>query len=377
MAVTRLGIIGCGNIADAYLKGASRSSLVEVKGVADLRHEAAVARAGTYGVEAMSIDGMLADPEISIIVNITVPLAHADVSRSILEAGKHVYSEKPLAADFEAGRSVVELASRHGLRIGCAPDTFLGGGHQAARRVIDEGRIGKVVSGAACFTSHGMEMWHPNPEFFFKRGGGPILDMGPYYITQLVNLLGPVRRVTAQTSKAFDVRTVTSEPLRGTKIPVDVQTTVNGVLEFVNGANIPITTSWDIWKTERKPIEIYGERGSMLVPDPNFFGGDVLVSKEGGDWQPVDIGDHPFCKPNRELRQGKMAADYRMIGLIDMACAISAGRAHRASGDLALHVLEVMTAFDRSSAEGRHIEMTTTCEQPQPVPLGEDEEVFK
>lgn len=376
MGVTPIGIVGCGNICDAYLEGGARSKLVNVKAVADLRPEAAQAKARAHGVEPLSIDALMADSDIEIVVNLTVPLAHADVSQTILNAGKHVYSEKPLAAEFADAKAFVDLAEKRNLRVGCAPDTFMGGAHQAARKAIDDGRIGRVVAGAACVLSRGMEHWHPNPEFFFKRGGGPILDLGPYYITQLVNLLGPVRRVTAQTSKAFPIRTITSEPLKGQQIDVDVQTTVNGVLDFENGANISLTASWDVWKSGRKPFEIYGEAGSMLVPDPNFFGGHVQISEAAGDWQDVDISAHPFGKPNRETGAGTLVSDYRMIGLIDMACAIRQDRPHRASGELALHVLEIMMAFDKSSSEGRHIELTTRCVQPAMVPLGDGEEVF-
>lgn len=376
MTATKIGIIGCGNISGAYLKGAARSELIEVKAVADLMPEAAKAKADEFGVEAASMEGLLADPDISIVINITVPLAHAEVSQQILKAGKHVFSEKPLAATFEDAKAVMDLAANRGLRVGCAPDTFMGGAHQAARRAIDEGKIGRVVAGAACVLNHGMETWHPNPEFFYKPGGGPILDLGPYYITQLVNLLGPVKSVTAQTSKGFETRTVTSEPRKGSVIDVEVSTTVNGALLFENGANIALTASWDVWKNERRPFEIYGTEGSMLVPDPNFFGGDVQISDGGAFWRPIDIVRHPFGRPNQESGSGAKFANYRTIGLVDMACAIEQNRPHRASGELALHVLEIMDAFDKSSASGAHQTMTTSCAQPAPVPLGDDERVF-
>ena len=248
--------------------------------------------------------------------------------------------------------------------------------HQACRRAIDAGRIGRPVAGAAAVLSHGMEHWHPNPEFFFKRGGGPIHDIGPYYVTQLVNLLGPVTRVTAQASTASPTRTVTSEPRRGQVIEVEVPTTVNGVVSFASGANVALTASWDIWKHQRLPFEIYGTEGSMLVPDPNFFGGAPMVSARDADWRELDITAHPFRVPNRTLRSGAEVADYRIIGLLDMAAALHQGRAHRANGDLALHVLEVLDAFERSSVEGRHVMIETPCERPEPLPLGTSDEVF-
>ncbi len=371
-----IGIIGCGNISDAYLRGAARSGLLEVKACADLRHEAAVAKAAAYGIEAVAVDRLLADPDIEFVINLTVPVAHAPVSLQIVDAGKHVYSEKPLAARFGEGQALLLAAAGKGVRVGCAPDTFLGAAHQACRRAIDEGRIGRPVAGAAAVLSHGMEHWHPNPEFFFKHGGGPIHDVGPYYLTQLVNLLGPIARVTAQASMASPTRTVTSEPLRGQVIEVEVPTTVNGVLAFASGANVAITASWDVWKHRRLPFEIYGEEGSLLVPDPNFFGGEPMLAQQDGAWEPVDISTHPFGVPNRTVRSGAEVADYRIIGLLDMAAAVRQGRPHRASGELALHVLEVMDAFERSSIEGRHIMIETPAERPAPLPVGQGEEVF-
>ncbi|HSK41719.1 MAG TPA: Gfo/Idh/MocA family oxidoreductase [Arenibaculum sp.] len=371
-----LGLIGCGNISDAYLEGAARSRLVRVKACADARDEAARAKAGRYGIEAMTVDRLLADPEIELVLNLTVPVAHAAVSLRILEAGKHVYCEKPLASTLADGCSVIEAAAAHGLRVGSAPDTFLGAAHQACRRTIDEGVIGRPVAGAAAVLSHGMEHWHPNPDFFFKRGGGPILDVGPYYVTQLVNLLGPVARVAAVASRGSATRTIASEPLNGQVIEVEVPTTVNGVLEFASGANVALTASWDVWKHGRAPFEIYGTEGSLLVPDPNFFGGTPMASTRDGDWRPLAIAGHPFGVPNRTLGSGQTVADYRIIGVLDMAAAIRRDRPHRANGDLALHALEVMEAFERSSIQGRHVAIESRCERPEALPTGKDEDVF-
>jgi predicted dehydrogenase len=376
MGPTVVGVIGCGTISEAYFKGAARSELIRVKSCADLLPEAAEARAKEFGAEAGPVDALLADPDIQIVINLTVPLAHGPVSRQIITAGKHVYSEKPLAARFTEAQALMLAAAGRGVRVGCAPDTFLGAAHQACRRAIDAGRIGRPIAGAAAVLSHGMEHWHPNPEFFFKRGGGPIHDIGPNYVTQLVNLLGPVMRVTAQASTASPIRTVTSEPRRGQMIEVEVPTTVNGVLSFASGANVSLTTSWDVWQHRRLPFEIYGSEGSLLVPDPNFFGGAPQITARDADWQELDISAHPFREPNRTLRSGTQVADYRIIGLLDMATALRQGRAHRANGDLALHVLEVLDAFERSSVEGRHVMIETPCERPEPLPLGSAEEVF-
>ena len=376
MEPTIIGIIGCGNISDAYLKGAARSQLIQVKSCADLNAEAARAKASDYGISAVPVEELLADPDIEIVINLTVPLAHGPVSRQIITAGKHVYSEKPLAARFSEAQALMLAAAGRGVRVGCAPDTFLGAAHQACRRAIDGGRIGRPIAGAAAVLSHGMEHWHPNPEFFFKRGGGPIHDVGPYYVTQLVNLLGPITRVSAQASTASPTRTVTSEPRRGQVIEVEVPTTVNGVLSFASGANVALSASWDVWKHQRLPFEIYGTAGTMLVPDPNFFGGAPMVSERDSEWRELDITAHPFRVPNRTLRSGAEVADYRIIGLLDMAAALHQGRPHRANGDLALHVLEVMDAFERSSVEGRHVMIETPCERPEPLPLGAGDEVF-
>lgn len=376
MRETVIGIIGCGVISGAYLKGASRSRLIRVKSVADLRPEAAQAAAAEWGCEAVSVDALLADPDIEIVINLTIPAAHGPIGLRILEAGKHLYSEKPLVARFAEAQALLDAAATRGLRVGGAPDTFLGGAHQACRRAVDEGRIGRPVAGSACFASHGMERWHPNPEFFFKPGAGPVLDIGPYYVTQLVNLLGPVERVSSETTRGFETRLVQSEERRGQVIQVEVPTTVNGVLLFACGASVSITASWDTWKHRRPPIEIHGTEGSMLVPDPNFFGGLPEVAYEDGDWQPLAIEAHPFSKPTRLSRAGVPVADYRIVGLLDMAAALHTGRLHRANGALALHVLEVLDALERSGSEGRHIRMGSRCERPELLPLGEDEEVF-
>ncbi|WGF88943.1 Gfo/Idh/MocA family protein [Marinivivus vitaminiproducens] len=376
MASIKLGIIGCGNISDAYFKGAARSSIIAVKACTDLLPEAAKSKAETYGVAAASMEGLLDDPEIDIVINLTVPMAHADVTQQVIAAGKHVYSEKPFAVTVAEARPLVEAAAAKGVRIGSAPDTFLGAGHQAVRRAIDKGTVGQIVAGAATFAGPGMESWHPNPGFFFRKGGGPVLDIGAYPVTQLVNCLGPVASVTAQASKGRTSRMVTSEPRRGEVIEVEVPTTVNAVLLFESGANVSVTLSWDMWKHNRLPIELYGTEGSLLNPDPNFFGGTPRFTEKGGDWQDLSIDAHPFGIPNREMRSGAMVADYRIIGVLDMAEAIRAGRPHRANGDLALHVLEVLGAMEASALEERHIRIESRCERPAVVPFGEGEEVF-
>ncbi|MEM9222646.1 MAG: Gfo/Idh/MocA family oxidoreductase [Pseudomonadota bacterium] len=376
MQPTKIGILGCGVIADAYLTGAARSELVSVAGIADIRPQAAEEKAAAHGVNATTIDKLFADDDISIIVNLTVPEAHAGTNAAILHAGKHVYTEKPLAVSFTEAQRTIELGEAVGLRVGCAPDTFFGAGHQNVRALIDEGRIGSVTGGSAVFANPGPEPWHPNPFFFYKRGGGPVLDIGCYPITQLVNCLGPVESVVAHASCPRRIRTVGSGPNAGAEITVEVFTTLNGALAFENGANVSFTASWDVLRHTRPPIEFYGTEGTILNPDPNFFGGPVLVSEAGQDFKEVSISGQPFGAPTRTSRDGRGIADYRMVGVFDMACAIANNRPHRADGALALHVLEVMEGLERAALEGRRVVMATRCQRPAPVPKGEGEVVF-
>ena len=371
-----IGIIGCGVISGAYLRGASRSNFIKVKAVADIRDEAATAQASAFNVEALDIAALLADPSIELIVNLTVPNAHAEISRLALEQGKHVYSEKPVAVAVSDARVLLQLANDKSLRIGCAPDTFLGAAHQACRATIDQGRIGTVLSGAATFLSRGMEAWHPNPDFFFKPGGGPVLDLGPYYVTALVNLLGPVASVVANSSTGYATRVIGSGPRTGEEIVVETPTSYSALLSFRSGARITLDASWDVWKHQRSPIELYGTKGTMLIPDPNFFGDEPKVSELGGEWTPLDISAFAFGERNRTLRTGREVADHRSIGLVDMAVAIREERPHRTSGELALHVLETLQAIALSAKESRVVDIHSSCERPQAVGKGPDETVF-
>lgn len=364
----RVGVLGCGNISDAYLTRSAEFDALEVVACADLDRGRAEAQAGRYGVRAMAPDDLLADPGVDLVVNLTPPTAHAAAGRAVLGAGKHLYSEKPLGVTLEEGRGLVEAAEAAGRRIGCAPDTFLGGGHQLPRRLVDEGAVGRPVAGTIAFASHGMEHWHPNPAFFFQRGGGPVLDIGAYYVTAMVNLIGPVRRVTAFGARGFMERVVSSEgPHRGERLPVEVDTHVAGALEFACGAVVSLVTSWDVWAEEPFRLELYGSEGTLLLPDPNFFGGASRLSRGGGPFEPVEPADLAYARPNRRTNRGTEVADYRIIGVVDMARAILEGRPHRCSGGLALHVLEVLTALGRSAAEGRAVPVESSCERPEPL----------
>jgi predicted dehydrogenase len=371
-----IGIIGCGVISDAYLKGAAGSSLITVKAVSDVRQDIAEEKAKTYGCQAMSVDQLLSDPDIEIVLNLTIPAVHAKVALNILDAGKHPYSEKPLAVSMKEADAVIERARVLGLRVGCAPDTFFGASHQIERRIVDDGTLGRIVGGSVTIASHGMEHWHPDPRFFYQPGGGPHADVGPYYITQLVNLLGPVRSVSAFATKAFDQRTITSEKLKGTAFEVAVPTTINGTLLFASGANVSLTMSWDIWASKRPKFEIYGTEGTLQAADPNHFGGVPEVFTRGGDWQPVSIDEFPFGEVNRTTIFGQEIADYRVVGLIDMAVALRTGRPHRANGELAYHVLEIIESLELSSTAGSHIQLKSTCARPAPLMPGKDEAVL-
>jgi len=351
-----IGIIGCGNISAAYLKAAKAFPILDVRAVADLNPSAAEARGAEFGVAARSVEALLADPAIEIVVNLTVPLAHVAVGLQAIAAGKHVHSEKPLGISTAEARPLLAAAEKAGLRVGAAPDTFLGGAHQTCRKLVDDGAIGKPLAGTAFFMCPGHERWHPNPGFYYLRGGGPMLDMGPYYITALVNLLGPVSRVAGITGRARSERLVTSEPLKGTTVPVEVATHAAGTLEFVSGAIVTIVMSFDVARHRHRPIELYGTDGAMAVPDPNWFGGQIEIGTAAGDWRPA-ITEHAYANGN-----------FRIIGAADMAHAIRTGRPHRTSGALTFHVLEVMEAFDRSSAEGRHIPIESRPERPAMLP---------
>ena len=351
-----VGVIGCGAISAAYLKAAQKFPVLNIVAVADARAEAAQARADEFGLRAVSVETLLANPAVEIVLNLTVPLAHVEVGLKALAANKHVYSEKPMGVDFDEARRLAEAAERRGLRIGCAPDTFLGGGQQTARALIDAGRIGRPLGGTAYFMCPGHERWHPNPGFYYLRGGGPMLDMGPYYITALVNLLGPIESVIGVATRARAERVATSAARNGERFPVEVATHVAGVLRFVNGAAVSIAMSFDVAKHGHSPLEIYGETGSLIVPDPNYFGGKVKWARPGEPWRGVRV-TAPYADDN-----------YRSLGLADMAQAIRDGRPHRASGALALHVLETMLAFQKSSDEGRAVEIKSRPERPAALP---------
>ena len=338
---------------------------IEIVACSDLVPERAAAQAEAFGVtKACSPEELLADEEVEVVLNLTVPVAHAEVSLAALEAGKQVYTEKPLAVRLEDGRRMLEVAAERDLRIGCAPDTFLGGGLQTCRKIIDEGIIGEPVAVAAFMLNHGPEDWHPNPDFFYQPGAGPMFDLGPYYLTALTTLIGPVQRVAGSARITFPERKITSEPLAGATITVNTPTHVAGVMDFEGGAVGTLVTTFDVWAESQSRIDLYGTEGTLSLPDPNFADGPVRLWRSNEDaWTEVPL-TYPYT------------GNSRGIGLADMAQALRTGRRPRASGELGMHVLDVIHAFLDSSERGEHVVVGSTFERPEPLPDKAPEEIF-
>ena len=355
-----VGVIGCGNISSRYLAHLTERFTKGLKtvAVADLDMSRAEAAAETHGLKAMSVKDLLADPSIDIVVNLTIPGAHAEVAMDVVNAGKSVYNEKPLTLTREQAGDLLAAAEKTGVLVGGAPDTFLGAGIQTCRKLIDDGWIGKPVAATAFFLSHGPEAWHPNPVFYYAVGGGPMFDMGPYYLTAVVALLGGVKRVTGSTQTSFPTRIANSQHHHGLVINVETPTHVVGVLDFASGAVGTIITSFDIWHHSLPRIEIYGTEGTMSVPDPNTFGGPVKVRRAGVDtWSEVPL-THGYAIKSRGL------------GVADMARALQTRRAARAGGRLCYHVLDIMHAIHDASLNSRHVDLTSTVDRPAALPMG-------
>lgn len=358
----RLGVIGCGSISQVYLRNLNASPEVEVVACADIFPERAAARASEFGVgRSCSPAVLVADPEIDLLINLTVPKAHFEITRAALHQGKHVWSEKPLAADREQGAILVREANQRGLLLGCAPDTMLGAGLQTCRKVLDEGLIGEPAAASAFFFNRGPERWHPDPAFLYQPGAGPLWDVGVYYVTALVSLLGPVRRVTAFARRLSPELLIGAGPRAGETFSVGTDTYVSCIMEFASGALANLVASFGIWGADLPQLQIYGPGGVLNAPDPNTFGGPItarLHSDEAG-WREVpSTGDQAAANPNR-----------RGIGVIDMVRAVAEGRPPRASCVLAYHVLDVMQSVADSTAGGRHVEVASTCERPTPLPI--------
>lgn len=358
MESLKVGIIGCGAISGAYLSMARHFPGIEIVAAADLNPAAAQARAREFHIPRVaSVEQLLADASVDLVLNLTIPTAHAPVSLAAIDAGKHVFSEKPLGISREEGRRILDAARQRGVRIGCAPDTFLGAGLQTARELIDHGSIGRPVAFTAFMMNHGHESWHPNPEFYYQPGGGPMFDMGPYYLTALLNLLGPIRRLSGMAAIAVPDRTITSRPLAGRKIDVRVPDHVAGTIEFENGAIGSLVQTFAVWHPDydqKHPIVIYGTEGTLKVPDPNQFDGAVLLRGEKDNAWREEWG--PFAKGYG-----------RAVGLAEMAHAIQSDRPHRANDELAFAVLDAMQGFFDSSASGQAYAPAGTFIRPSPL----------
>ena len=373
-----VGIMGAGNISAAYLRLAPLFKGLEVRAVADIIPAAAQKRAEEFGVTAQTPDELLKNSELDVIVNLTIPSTHYSVSMDIISAGKHAYSEKPFVLSLEEGTALKKAADERKLKVGSAPDTFLGGAHQQARQIIDSGQLGKIMSGTTHVMSRGMEHWHPNPDFFFQVGAGPILDLGPYYVTELIHLLGPVKRLSAFTNMARTEREVTAEgPYKGTFVKVGTPTTIHGVLEFVSGAIITIGASWDVAAHGHHNIELYGTDGSIFVPDPNFFGGDLVTADIAGTRSTVTPWDHPFGVNNQDLDKPTPRANYRTAGLADMMASIDGGYTARCGLDVALHAVDVMTSLLKAGESGQVLTLSTTCERPMALTPADAQALLK
>lgn len=387
MEKARVGIIGCGNISGLYFENLIHryGEEIEVVSCTDIVSERACQSAQKYCVKkAYSLEEMLSDDDVEIVVNITVPLAHTEISRAALNAGKHVYSEKPLALSLEEAKATIDLAESKGLMIACAPDTFLGSGIQTCRQLLDEGWIGRPIAGTANFAWPGHEIWHPSPEFYYKLGGGPMMDMGPYYLTSLVAMLGSIDKITAMTRRARDTRMITSMPLCGKKIEVDVPTHYAGIVEFKNGAVVNLTMSFDVWNSTLPNMEIYGTRGTLFCPNPDLFSGPVKLLRSesiidslvGVDTMSSGLKGNPFdfsgFVKEIPLRYHDPKAKIRGLGVLDMIHAIRQGRKCRISHDLIYHVTEALTAFEKASDGGYVYKMQSDCERPAGMPLDYD-----
>ena len=370
--ILNVGLIGCGHIAETYFRAHKYFNNFKIIKCADINQNAAKKCAKLNGIEYSSVNDLLKDININVILNLTIPTAHYSVAKKSLLNGKHVYSEKPLAVSFKEGQDLIRIAKRKKLFIGSAPDTFLGGGNQRARELLDKKIIGKIKFGTAIFAFPGIQSYHPNPEpWFAKKGGGPVIDMGPYYLTALVNLLGPAKSVTSISSKDKRKRTIGIGPKKGKKISVKCPTTYFSTINFKNGTTIRLTLSFDVISHLRNHIELYGDNGSMIVPDPNMFGGSVMISKKlGSKWKnyktnKMILGKINIRTQSSRANESPTNANYRGVGISEMIDYIKKKKKHRCSDELSLHVLNIIEGIHVSAKTGNSFTIKTTCEKPR------------
>ena len=369
--VFKVGLIGCGHIAETYFRAHKYFNNFKIIKCADINNHASKKCAKTYGIKALSVNDLLKDNEVEIILNLTIPKAHYIVAKKSLLNNKHVYSEKPMAINTKDGLELLKLARRKKLYIGNAPDTFLGGGNQKAKELVERKIIGKINLGNAIFAFPGVQSYHPNPEpWFAKKEGGPVIDMGPYYLTALVNLLGPAKEVSGSLMKGVKKRTIGIGPRKGKKFKVECPTTYLSTIVFENGAIIRLTLSFDVIAHNRNHIELYGNKGSLIVPDPNMFGGSVFTCKKIGDkWKEYKTIKMPLGKINIRTQSARANesptnANYRGVGLAEMAYCIENKKLNRCNGELSYHVLDIIQSTMKASKTGKKQKIKSTCNKP-------------
>lgn len=364
MEPVRTGVIGIGDISPVYLNAISRSPAVDLCRIASRSADAAQEVAARFGATGSDVAQLLADDSIEMVVNLTPAIAHDELNAAIIAAGKHVYSEKPFALSEKVASMLAAEASRKGLLIGSAPDTLYGSAHQAARRAFDSGAIGREVFGMSFIGLPGLEMFHPNPAAFYRAGGEPPFDFGPYYFAMWINLLGPVRRVYAASGAGKDERVIRRGPFAGQTFPVEVDSTFNAILEF-DSASVSIILSLDVVAPTLRPGELYGSEGILSLADPMFFSGATTITRPQEAAQPLDSAGLAFSEPNRRDHLGRPVADYRGVGLIDLALAIRTGNPHRTAADFVVHSVEVMEAVAIAARTHQSVNLSTSCARPE------------
>ena len=370
--VFKVGLIGCGHIAETYFRAEKYFNNIKIIKCADINLKAARKCSKEYGIKFLTVNEILKDQEVEIILNLTIPKAHYEISKKALLNGKHVYSEKPLAINLKDGKELLKISRRKKLYLGNAPDTFLGGGIQKSKELVEKNIIGKIKLGNAVFAFPGIQSYHPNPEpWFAKLEGGPVIDMGPYYITALVNLLGPAKKVSGRIINGSKYRTIGIGPKKGRKFKVNCPTTYLSTITFKNNTVIRLTLSFDVIAHQRNHIELYGEKGSMIVPDPNMFGGSVFTCKKLGDnWKEykttkMHLGKINIRTQSSRANEAPTNANYRGAGLSEMAYSIEKKRKHLCNGEISLHVLDIITSIMKASKSGVNQSINTDCVKPK------------
>ena len=382
--VFKVGLIGCGHISETYFRAEKYFNNIKIIKCAYINHISAIKSAKEYKIKALSVKELLKDKEVEIILNLTIPKAHYQVAKLALTNGKHIYSEKPLAINFKDGKDLLKLSKKKKLYIGNAPDTFLGGGIQKSKEFVEKKVIGKVHLGNAFFAFPGVQSYHPNPEpWFAKKEGGPVIDMGPYYLTALVNLLGPAQKVSGSIVKGVKKRTIGIGPRKNKTFKVECPTTYLSTITFQNETVVRLTLSFDVIAHQKNHIELYGDKGSMIVPDPNMFGGSVHVCKKLGDkWKEYKtnkmlLGKINIRSQSSRANESSTNANYRGVGLAEMAYSIENKKVNKCNGELSLHILDIIQSTMKACKTGIVQSIKTTCKKPQPFSLKEIRKIIK